>query len=296
MEALLSVLGNFFTILGGVTKLFGRGQLAVQSPETTARILDEPLAVRPVSHASEVAQRLSQLIELLKQCYSDLTLAELAEYLGHDDVGVLEGLLRGDSPPKLSILEGVAKQLGASPDWLKAGKYTPFSNHAPAEHDPRNYVQHIQAAEPLSVYLIRSKCETGHVLIAFKLSRYNFKVFRTILHISRHVGATGQRQLYEFYEFIRELRDKYSYGRDLGTQVYGRTLSDAKFRSLVDGTVFPGTVIEKQSFNCSWWDDLTDINYGYAIARDGYAGYGHPFMEAQSVIRDQIRCRGGIAE
>lgn len=298
MEGILSVLANFVTIIEGLAKLFGKKQNAKQPPEINQKPLAEESVTPPrkTSHATEVAERLAHLIDLMRQCHTDLTLPELAEFLGYDDVGVLERLLRADSPPKLSVLEDIAEKVGASSHWLKTGKYSPFSDHAHSEHDPRDYIQHIQAEKPLAVYLIRSKCETGYVLIAFKLGKYKYKIFNTILHVSSHVGNTGQRQLYEYYEFIRTIRDKYRYGQGLGTHVYGRSLSDEKFDALSDGSCFPGAIIERQSYNCNWWDDLTDIEYKYPIGRDRYVGYGRPFMEAQSIIRDHIKYWGAAAE
>lgn len=298
MEGLLSILANIVTILEGLAKLLRKKQRinSLQATEQKASIEECVELPREISHATEVSQRLGHLIDLMRQCYPDLTLAELAEFLGYDDVGVLERLLSADSPPKLSVLEDVAGKIGASSFWLKTGKYTPFSGHEASEHDPRDYIRHIRAEKPRSVYLIRSDCDTGYVLIVFRFGKYRYKIFDTILHVSGEVGNTGRRQLFEFYEFVRIVRDKYRYGQDLGVNVYGRTLSSEKFQALSQGICFPGFIIERQSFNCSWWDDLTDIDYVYPIARDRYAGYGQPFMDAQSIIRDHRKYWGDAAE
>jgi len=238
-------------------------------------------------HAVEVAERLRQLLNLVKQGHPGVTDADFAEYFGHEDLGILERLLSAAEPPKFAILDDIADKLGASRGWLKTGKYAPFSDTESAAHNPREYLERIRALNPQMVYMVRSGCDVGYVQIVLKLNRFKFTVFDTLLHVSDSVGATGTGQLYQFYQLIRAMRDGIG-GERLQPMIVGRTLEYETYRSLSHGLRYPGVILERESHFCGWWDDLTDIYYSYPIADRQYVGYGPAFVKAQEKIRTHM--------
>lgn len=287
----LSPLANLVTILDGIGKAFKFSRRALLRDTEIEDIRPEsPLADdKPVvlNHASQVALRFRHVFDQITGCHRNFDIVSLAERLCLDSVDSLEMLMDGSAPASLSFLDQIANNIGVEPEWLKSGQGSPFQTEGPSVHNPRDYLQKIKIEEPSKVCFVRSNCETGYVLLLFQFDKIRFKAIRTVLHLSRKVGATGERQLFEFYEFIKEIRDEYRYGDRLNCSLSSYTLPPDDFENLSHGSVYPGAIL-REVWRDHWWDDLTDIEYKYPIARNRYAGYGKPFQEAQAKIRGLV--------
>jgi len=269
--------------------LFGTKSEKVEKdiPEADEELL-ESFEPPPENHSNDVADRLQQLLVMLRTKHEALTVPELANWLGFDDANPLENILNRIGSPEFALLDEIATKLGVSPNWLKFGLSEPFSVRLPRAYDPRGYINLIKKEQPKEVFLIRSSCKTGYASIVFRYDKFRYLVSPSGIHVSDKVGGTGTRQLWEFYRFIEILRDDFNHGDKLDVHISGRTLDEEDYLSLVRGEVYPGLVLGKQYFECHWWDDLTDIYHEHAIAEGGYLVYGEPFVAAQATIRSYI--------
>ena len=82
---------------------------------------------------------------------------------------------------------------------------------------------------------------------------------------------------------ILKLREQGVYNK-----CWGVLINQQNFDDLYDGSVFPGTVLEKCGTN-HWFDDFSDVYHQYTIAK-GYAEmHGEEFLSAQAIVRSHER-------
>lgn len=243
------------------------------------------------NHASDVAKRVEFLLKEFSKSHHDLTHSKFARWLGYETAAPLELLLAGKEAPTFQALTDIANPLGVNCDWLIDGNGQPFYLRLPNEGDTRKYIETIKSIEPEILFFVRSKSEYGEVSIVLQVNEYKYMTFNTPLHLSSHVGGTGRHNLWELYKFIRLLRDEYDYGHKLGLEIYGRSLDEEQYDRLVHGHVYPGNIIKEYGPQCHWWDDLTDVNYKHQSGEGKYEGYGKEFVDAQCIIREEIKYR-----
>jgi hypothetical protein len=110
-------------------------------------------------------------------------------------------------------------------------------------------------------------------------------------HISDHVGATGQGQIFSMYCLITALENE-------GKYCSGRISNKEDFRQLSGGHILPWGVLEAPNcYENYWCRDFLDV-YNTAIIAITYESshgqpfyesrYGKGFMFAQSVVRYEL--------
>jgi len=192
--------------------------------------------------------------------------------------------------------------LGAA--WLKFGRGAPFNIRTYSVRDLHlsdygypgeqrvNLAHVMQVEKPERVFFVRCLNEVCYTTIFLQISPWRYVGFRDGWHVSDHVGATGERQVFELWKLLKMIED----GRLVPHGIGGRDLPQDVFRSFYDGEIFPGSILWNEGFFSHWADDFTDVHQVMPIARGsahedmpkdgkGYAGYGEGFQQAQATVR-----------
>src|SRR5438046_2878038 len=85
------------------------------------------------------------------------------------------------------------------PDWLQGGhEGQPFAyhQHGMNYHDG-GLLGLIEELKPRKIFFVRCLNDLGHAHVAFKFTDWKYEGTSDGWDISDHIGATGQRQLYE---------------------------------------------------------------------------------------------------
>jgi plasmid stability protein len=246
--------------------------------------LSEPTP--PERQREAVARRLNRLLQLLNEGHHgwySFKIPEMAAYLRLDTATDLEDYFSGQIEAPFTLLDQIALAFGVSPDWLKFGHGSgpfKFRVHGRERHQG-GLPGLIDELKPQRIYFVRSLNDEGHAMVAFRLAEWKYEGTYDSWHISDHVGATGERQLYELWTALQKVNMNIACGRDLPPHL---------FTALMCGEVFPGSLLEDMTngyprYNSNWFDDFIDIDHKEPIAKDGYAHYGPSFVKAQSRVR-----------
>jgi hypothetical protein len=233
-----------------------------------------------------VANRLNRLLGLLNQrrSYNLVTIPQIARILGLGSVSDLESYFFAEEDAPFALLDQIANTFGLKPDWLQGGhEGQPFAyqQHGLNYHDG-GLLGLIEELKPRQIFFVRCLNDLGDAHVAFKFTDWKYQGTYDGWHISDHVGATGQRQLYELWQFLNKIGER---REPLGLTV-GRDLPEGPYYSLRRGEIYPGTLLEEDKYRSYWFDDFTDIDYKYPIAADKYSKYGNGFMHAQRLVRN----------
>ena len=225
-----------------------------------------------------------QMLNERRQSYT-LTVPQMAAFLKLNTAGDLESYFQGEREAPFDLLDQIAHSFGVRPDWLKFGHGAePFNFQVHGVHNhPGGLIAMIEGLQPQRIFFVRSLNMEGYATVAFRLDEWKYQGLYDGWHVSKHVGATGQRQLYELWQVLKRIEKD----RELSTITIGRDLPAHLYLSLVRGEIFPGAVLEDaDNFRSNWFDDFTDIDHQYPIAKNGYAHYGEAFVHAQSQVRE----------
>ncbi len=242
--------------------------------------------IQPKSEVASIVKRFNQVLDLLneKRTYGKYTIAGLAQLMKLHSVGELECVFLGSQEPSFEFIDHFCTTFGVNRKWLIEGKEAPFRESEETHYDPLDYLDEIEALAPNRVYFIRSASELGEVFLLLEISDYKYKVLSRIWHISEHVGAGGQSQIFGMYRLILALQKS-----RLNTSCGGRVLPEDNFNDLFSGNVFPGSVIEFPAQENPWWDDFVDVHHKYPISSSYESWYGKGFMAAQSIVRWKLK-------
>ncbi|NDV13953.1 hypothetical protein [Crenobacter caeni] len=242
--------------------------------------------IQPNSEVASIVKRFNQVLDLLneKRTYGKYTIAGLAQLMKLHSVGELECVFLGNKEPSFEFIDHFCATFGVNRNWLIEGKEAPFRESGGTHFDPLDYLDEIEALAPNRLYFIRSASEAGEVFLLLKLSDYKYKIVSRVWHISAHVGAGGQSQIFGMYRLILALQKS-----RLSTSCGGRILPEDKFNDLLSGEVFPGSVIDFPAQENPWWDDFVDVHHKYPISSSYEAWYGKGFMAAQSIVRWKLK-------
>jgi hypothetical protein len=279
-------------IVWGFKKLSGSaGHAAVPppSPVVVKLVHPEPAAVDRIEPASEVGaivQRFNQVLALMNQNrpYGKYSVASLAQLMKLHSVGELESVFLGKREPSFAFIDHFCDCFGVDRKWLIEGRSAPFSDSDLGPADPLGCLAVIEAAKPERIYFIRSHSKVGEVFILLQFADWKYKVLHRHWHISDHVGAGGEAQIFGFYKLIQALRAS-PYNMGCG----GRILEPDKFDSLYSGEVFAGSIIEFPHREDPWWDDFTDVDHKFPIAANYEEWYGKGFIAAQAIVRAKLK-------
>lgn len=242
--------------------------------------------IQPQSEVAGIVKRFNQILTLMneKRSFGKYTVASLAQLMKLHSVGELESVFLGNREPSFEFIDHFCTCFGVNRDWLIEGKISPFSSSEETNYDPLEYLNEIENLNPERIYFIRSDSPVGEVFILLKLADWKYKIISRVWHISDHVGAGGQSQIFGMYKLIFALRNS-QHRLNCG----GRILSQKEFSRLLSGNVFPGSIIEFPNQENPWWDDFVDVHHKYPIAPNYESWYGKGFMEAQSVVRWKLK-------
>ncbi len=243
-------------------------------------------AISPESEVASIVKRFNQVLALMntKRTYGKYTIASLAQLMKLDSVSELESVFLGSREPSFEFIDHFCACFGVNREWLIEGKSSPFSNSEETHFDPLEYLDEIENMKPERIYFIRSESPVGEVFILLKLADWRYRILSQVWHISDHVGAGGQSQIFGMYKLILALRDSH-YGLSCG----GRILTENEFRSLLSGNKFPGSIIDFPNQENSWWDDFTDVHHKYPISSNYESCYGRGFIDAQVIVRWKLK-------
>jgi transcriptional regulator with XRE-family HTH domain len=243
-------------------------------------------AIQPKSEVAGIVKRFNQILTLMneKRSYGKYTIASLAQLMKLHSVGELESVFLGNREPSFDFIDHFCACFGVNRDWLIEGKSNPFRSSEKTNYDPLEYLSEIENINPERIYFIRSESAIGEVFILLKLADWKYKIVSRVWHISDHVGAGGQSQIFGLYKLILALQ-KSPHRLNCG----GRILREADFDNLLSGNAFPGSIIEFPNQENPWWDDFIDVHHTYPISSSYESWYGKGFMEAQSTVRSKLR-------
>ncbi|WP_462384121.1 hypothetical protein [Pseudomonas sp. Marseille-QA0892] len=238
------------------------------------------------SEVASIVNRFNRVLNLMneKRTYGKYTIAGLAQLMKLHSVGELERVFLGSQEPSFEFIDHFCDTFGVNRNWLIEGKSAPFTALEETHYDPLEYLEEIETLAPNRIYFIRSASEVGEVFLLLKLSDHKYRIVDRVWHISDHVGAGGQSQIFGMYQLILALQK-----RGLNTTCGGRILPKDKFNDLLSGKVFPGSIIDFPAQENPWWDDFVDVHHKYPISSSYESWYGKGFMTAQSIVRWKLK-------
>lgn len=242
--------------------------------------------ILPNSEVASIVKRFNQVLDLMneKRTYGKYTITGLAQLMKLHSVGELECVFLGKKEPSFEFISHFSETFGVNKNWILEGKEAPFRESEGTHYDPLDYLEEIETLAPNKIYFIRSASEAGEVFLLLKLFDHKYKIISRVWHISDHVGAGGQSQIFGMYRLILALQKS-----RLSTACGGRILSKDKFNDLISGKVFPGSIIDFPAQDNPWWDDFVDVHHKYPISSSYESWYGKGFMAAQSIVRWKIK-------
>ncbi len=267
--------------------------------------LTEPSPPERQRHA--VAKRLNWLLQKLNdgvRFRPEMTIPCMAELVGLNTASGLEACFFGEEEAPFDLLDRIGETFGLGAGWLKFGRGAPFNVrtysvrelHLPDDSYPGyqrvNFAHVMQVERPERVFFVRCLDEVCYATIFLKTSPWRYVGFHDGWHVSDHVGATGERQIFELWKLLKAIQDD----RLVPHGISGRDLPEDVFRSLYNGEIFPGSILYNERFFSHWADDFTDVHQAMPIARGsaheatpkdgkGYAQYGEGFQKAQATVR-----------
>jgi hypothetical protein len=238
------------------------------------------------TEATDIAKRFNQILRLMneKRTYNKFTIAGLAQLMELQTVGELESVFLGSREPSFKFIDIFCSTFGVNKDWLTEGKGNPFGGFEKTHYDPLDYLEDIKQIEPSGIYFVRSKSEVGEVFLVLKLADWKYKIINRVWHISDHVGAGGQSQIFGMYKLILTLQKSH-----FSNRCKGKILPENRFEDLLGGKIFPGSVIYLSIYDSLWWDDFIDVYHKYLISSDYELWYGKGFTAAQSIVRWKLK-------
>lgn len=227
-----------------------------------------------------ITERLHKILDLFNEGRQrkPFTITKLAQIMKLHKVSELENVFTGKAEPTFTFIDDFCATFGASRDWLLEAKGAPFQSAQAERGDPLWYYEDIERVKPEGVYFIRSSSEVGEMFLILKHADWKFTVFDRTFHVSDHVGEGGQRQLVGLFHLINKLRNSC-------VRCGGRTLEPELFAALLSGDIFPGKVLNAVMSEDTWWDDFTDIEHQYPIAKNYRQRHGEPFVKAQEIVK-----------
>lgn len=242
-----------------------------------------------VEKLSERFQKVTALMNENRGEYSKFTIAKLSEILNLQKRSILENIVNGKEEPTFDFLKIFCETFRVNYDWLNEGKGEPFYTSY-LYYSPMDYFEDIMSLNPERIYFIQNKSETAQTFIMFGFSDWYYMVGTKIWHVSNHVGASGQGQIYDLYLLIRKLKENL-----FESKCFGLKLDKKEFWDVASGKVFPGSCLIGDMGlrgNNPWWDDFTDITHYYPIADSYESMYGKSFIDAQNIVKYQIEKYG----
>jgi hypothetical protein len=260
------------------------------TPNTSSLNINPPI-IEKETESMLLAKRFQKLIDLMNENrseYNKFTIANLSEILSLEKRSILDNIVTGYTEPTFDFIKQFCHTFRINYDWLNEGKGNPFEVSY-LYYSPMDYLEDIIKLNPERIYLIQNKSDVAETFIMLGFSDWYYMVCTKIWHISNHVGAGGQSQIYDLYRLIKELKSNMFY-----LKCYGLKLDSKEFFAIFYGKKFPGScLVGEMGFrgNHPWWDDFIDIYHTFPIADDYLKLHGKSFIDAQEIVKQQIQKR-----
>ena len=187
----------------------------------------------------------------------------------------------GREEPTFEFLKLFCKTFRINYNWINEDKGYPFDIKYDYE-SPIDYLKDIKKLNPEKIYFIQNKSKTAETFIMLKFSDWYYMVGTKSWHMSNNVGATGKREIYDFYQLIKKLKDS-----KFSLKCQGIKLENREFYNILMGKSFPASCLTIENNN--WWNDFTDITHYYPISDKYQEMYGKSFIEAQNIVKSEIK-------
>lgn len=239
-----------------------------------------------VEKLSERFQKVVSLMNKNRGEYSKFTIPKLSEILNLEKRSMLENIMNGKEEPTFDFLRKFCETFRINYNWLNEGNGEPFYINY-IYYSPIDYFEDIISLNPERIFFVQNKSEVAETFIMFGFSDWYYMVGTKFWHVSNHVGAGGQGQIYDLYLLIKKLKENL-----FEFKCFGLKLDKKEFWDVANGKVFPGSCLIGDMGirgNNPWWDDFTDITHYYPIA-DSYENmHGKSFIDAQNIVKYQIK-------
>lgn len=239
---------------------------------------------QPKKGGSERSARLRKFLTLMNEGNErdKLTISEIAEQLNLEKITHLEDYLSGTDEPTMELLKEVARLFFVNLEWLLHGKGEPFYHENPFFPEALDALDMIRSSEPERIFFVRCNSPEGGALIVLQYGERQYLHLNTYCHVSAHVGGTGRAQLLSLFRLIEELVKP-----GLRFQCMGQTLEPAEFDKLLNGKIFPGSILDKPHTSSPWWDALLDLECRHSSRQQYSKWYGQSLVDAQDIIKEQ---------
>jgi transcriptional regulator with XRE-family HTH domain len=259
--------------------------IIVKNEEEEVTISEVPPLQTEVLQLSQRFQRILELMNENRGEYNKFTIAKLSELLGLNRRSDLENIFLGNEEPTFDFIKNFCKVFRINYDWLNEGKGNPFAIDY-YYGSPLDYFDDIIKLNPERIFFIQKKSDVAETFIMLGFSDWYYIVCTKYWHISNHVGAGGQSQIYDFYLLIKKLKENL-----FSSKCFGLKLESEEFNNILYGKSFPGSCLIGDMglrTNHPWWDDFTDIEHYYPISDQYEEMHGKSFIDAQNIVKDQI--------
>jgi hypothetical protein len=214
------------------------------------------------------------------------TLQGLARHAGHKDWRRLEQIVDGSADADEAELTELADALGLNFEWLLEGKGAPFCTDADTfRPEVEDVYRDIMALNPEQIVLVRQR-EGGYghhdAFIVVKRDAVRWHVFRDTHPACNRVGGTGARQLFDMCRLFRKL-DRADF--EDRVPCYGRHLDSPVFEHLLEGEIYPGSVL-RYLRNDQWWQAFSALRSDWV---GGDAPHQSSLREAIHIVRHQLK-------
>lgn len=251
---------------------------------------DDLKEIKPIEETEvmKLSKRFQKIISLMNDKqgqYSEFTIAKLSEILNLEKRSILDDIVSGRKEPTFEFIKNFCKTFRINYEWLNENKGYPFSidyNH----NSPMDYLKDIVELNPERIYFIQKESDVAETFIMLGFSDWYYMVGTKYWHLSNHVGAGGQSQIYDLYRLIRALKENMFLSKCMGLK-----LESDEFNNIFYGKVFPGSCLIGEMGRRGdnpWWDDFTDIEHYYPISDRYEEMHGKSFIDAQNIVKNQI--------
>lgn len=209
--------------------------------------------------AEQIGTRLLAAIDLMntrRSADERFNIQSISKHLGFADWRDLEAIAEGRSSARLADLAHISAGLGINEQWLVEGKRAPFLV------DPDDYIgadeqyASILRLNPQQIVFVRQEQKYFESIVVVQVDDFKWVTFHWDHPMSSHVGGTGRRQLFEYCCLMRRLYRNFDFPG--GCRLLGRYVSGPDFMRLLEGEVYPGTLLG-WGRNDDWWIDFAEL-------------------------------------
>ncbi|GAC1376257.1 MAG: hypothetical protein NVS3B3_15300 [Aquirhabdus sp.] len=246
---------------------------------------------------TEVSQRLEQLLADVNDVKPGRPLkpSHVAQAIGENYAEIVENWFTGKQEPSFQQLEVIAQYLGGTTQWLQHGDWEKFPIQT--SRVPESAVEGVswlldldQDEQPTDIYFVRSKSETGELIIIKKYGVWRCVTHTTPYHVSEKIGNGGESSLAHLLVIWRLLYEKYRKTNHFMVKSY--LLPDEQFSVLGRGEIHPLKVL-RYATEALWWEDIWDSNmYHKANYWEGWSQLCERMnrvVEAKPFLNEQVQ-------